>query len=131
MNRLFIISSLILAISGCQNNQMCFNEATESLVFNNHGFRMLYFTNDDNLETYFVLKKAGIGKLTVFKLNNIDTNSVLCKRLGFKEQRLTKIPFEPKSSWTVSNQSNGDAAEYRMKFYINESGVFIANNTCN
>jgi hypothetical protein len=124
MNRLCIISSLILAISGCQNNQMCFNEATESLVFNNHGFRMLYFTNDDNLETYFVLKKAGIGKLTVFKLNNIDTNSVLCKRL-------TKIPFEPKSSWTVSNQSNGDAADYRIKFYINESGVFIANKTCN
>lgn len=103
---------------------MRYDSKTESIV-NNIGFRRIYFTNNDNLETYFVKKKTGIDKITELRLKKLDTNLIICKRLGGAGQHLSQIPFEVNSNWTVSNVTNGDAAEFSIDFYIDENGVFI------
>jgi hypothetical protein len=80
-NKLLFTLTILIPILSCQNNTMRYDSKTESIV-NNIGFRRLYFTNNDNLETYFVKKKAGIDKITELRLKKLDTNLIICKRLG-------------------------------------------------
>jgi hypothetical protein len=123
-NKLLITLSVLISMLSCQNNSMRYDSKTESIV-SNIGFRRLYFTNNDNMETYFVKKKTGVGKITELRLKKLDTNLIICKRLGGAGQHLAQIPFDANSNWTVSNVTNGDAAEFSIDFYIDENEVFI------